>query len=357
MSYQPNPVHCVVPPVVLEQIALNGSGRQRDWALRTLGRDASIRAARLQNAAKRAGGPREGADTLAVASVPQPDRRIRDAQNQENVAGIIVRREGDPPTEDAAVNEAYDGLGDTFAFFHGAYERNSIDDQGMPLRGVVHFGADYDNAFWDGRRMVFGDGDDELFLRFTLSLDVIGHELGHGVTEDEAGLEYWGQSGALNESMSDVFGSLVRQHKLHQKADEADWLIGADLLGPEVSGEALRSMAAPGTAYDDDVLGKDPQPAHMNEYVNTTQDNGGVHINSGIPNHAFYTAATTLGGYAWERTGLIWYETLRDPLLRPTESFQRFAGFTVQTAQRLYGPTGQDVEAVKAGWDKVGVTV
>ncbi|MDQ3766528.1 MAG: peptidase M4 family protein, partial [Actinomycetota bacterium] len=187
MSYRPNPIHCVIPPVVLEEIARNGSERQRDWALSTLGRDASIRAARLQNAAKRDGGPREGADTLAVASVPQPDRRVRDAQNQENVAGPIVRREGDPPTEDAAINEAYDGLGDTFSFFHEAYERNSIDDQGMPLRGVVHFGVDYDNAFWDGRRMVFGDGDGELFLRFTLSLDVIGHELGHGVTEDEAG--------------------------------------------------------------------------------------------------------------------------------------------------------------------------
>jgi len=227
----------------------------------------------------------------------------------------------------------------------------------MPLRGVVHFGSDYDNAFWDGRRMVFGDGDNELFLRFTLSLDVIGHELGHGVTEDEAGLEYWGQSGALNESMSDVFGSLVKHHKLHQKADEADWLIGADLLGPDVSGEALRSMAAPGTAYDDGVLGKDPQPGHMKDYVNTTQDNGGVHINSGIPNHAFYTAATNIGGYAWERTGLIWYETLRDPLLRSTETFQRFASFTVQTAQRLYGPASKDVQAVQAGWNKVGIIV
>ncbi|MDQ3766403.1 MAG: M4 family metallopeptidase, partial [Actinomycetota bacterium] len=170
-------------------------------------------------------------------------------------------------------------------------------------------------------------------------------------------LEYWGQSGALNESMSDVFGALVKQRKQHQKADEADWLIGAELLGPEVSGEALRSMAAPGTAYDDDILGKDPQPAHIKDYVNTTQDNGGVHINSGIPNHAFYLAATTLGGYAWERTGRIWYESLRDPLLRPTETFQRFANFTLQTAQRLYGPTSQDVQAVQTGWDKVGVAV
>ncbi len=129
--------------------------------------------------------------------------------------------------------------------------------------------------------MVFGDGDGELFQRFTVSLDIIGHELTHGVTEDEAALMYVNQSGALNESVSDVFGSLVKQHALGQTAEQADWLIGNGLLTDAVQGVALRSMKDPGTAYDDPVLGDDIQPGHMSKYVKMTGDNGGVHINSG----------------------------------------------------------------------------
>src|SRR5699024_6933438 len=116
--------------------------------------------------------------------------------------------------------------------------------------------------------------------------------------------------GALNESLSDVFGSLIKQYTLGQTAADADWLIGTGLLAPRVTGKALRSMKEPGTAYDDDVLGKDPQPSTMDGYVNTGRDNGGVHINSGIPNRAFYLVATALGGNAWERAGQIWYDVL-----------------------------------------------
>ncbi len=199
-----------------------------------------------------------------------------------------MRIEGAPASGDAAVDEAYDGLGATFDLYWDVYERNSIDDEGLPLDATVHYGTDYDNAFWNGQRMVFGDGDGDLFNRFTIAVDVIGHELTHGVTEDEAQLAYFFQPGALNESNSDVFGSLVKQKLLHQTVEEADWLIGAGLFTSNVQGVALRSMKAPGTAYDDPVLGKDPQPAHMRDYVRTYQDNGGVHINSGIPNHAFY---------------------------------------------------------------------
>src|SRR4029079_10299870 len=134
--------------------------------------------------------------------------------------------------------------------------------------------------------------------------------LTHGVTQDEAQLVYSNQSGALNESLSDVFGSLIKQFSLNQTADQADWLIGAGLLTKQVKGVALRSMKAPGTAYDDPVLGKDPQPDHMSRFVTTAADRGGVHITSGIPNRAFYLAATAIGGYAWEVAGKIWYTTL-----------------------------------------------
>ncbi len=339
---------------MLERIAENGSEAQRRWAMDTLTRDHSLRMARVQNMQYRASGPRR-ADILTEALAGMPRRTIRTAQNTENVEGPVVRGEGDPPTGDVAVDEAYDGLGATYAFFWNVLERDSIDGDGLPLRGVVHFGSQYDNAFWDGQRMVFGDGDGELFLRFTKSLDVIGHELAHGVTEDEAALEYWGQSGALNESMSDVFGSLVKQWKGKQTAAKADWIIGAGLLTKRVKGIGLRSMKAPGTAYDDPVLGKDPQPAHMRDLYKGREDNGGVHVNSGIPNHAFYLCATALGGYAWERAGKIWYRALCDRL-KPLSEFSDARRATIAVATDLYGRSSREVKAVQAAWKQVGVT-
>ena len=347
-------VHCIVPPIVLERIARNGTDEQRRWALDTMARDQSFRAARAQNVMRRAMG--SAFDALALGPGGAPNRTIYDAKNSEDLLdAVLARDEGGPATGDAAVDEAYDGLGATYEFFWEIFDRNSIDDEGFRLDGVVHFGDRYDNAFWDGRRMVFGDGDGDLFIRFTASLDVIGHELGHGVTEDEAGLVYWQQSGALNESMSDVIGSMVKQYRLDQTSDQADWLIGAELLGPNVTGEALRSMKAPGTAYDDDVLGKDPQPAHMRDYVQTMADSGGVHINSGIPNHAFYLLASALGGHSWERAGRIWYETLRDPRVKPTVPFRGFARATVRTAERLFGDSSAVASAVWEAWDQVGI--
>ena len=174
------------------------------------------------------------------------------------------------------------------------------------------------------------------------------------MTQHTANLQYLGQSGALNESMSDVLGSLVKQYKNKQSAEEADWLIGEGLLAPGVQGKALRSMAAPGTAYDDDVLGKDDQPAHMDNYVQTTEDNGGVHTNSGIPNHAFYLFAVSLGGNAWERAGAVWYSALRDPRLQTTAQFVQFASATTRAANRLYPGTDVGDKLLEA-WSQVGI--
>ncbi len=175
--------------------------------------------------------------------------------------------------------------------FARVFARDSIDDAGMPLEATVHYGDRYDNAFWDGERMVFGDGDGEVFRGFTQSISVIGHELAHGVTERTARLRYQGQSGALNEHVSDVFGALVEQYSMGQDAESATWLIGEGVFTDAVEGRAIRSMIEPGTAYDDDILGKDPQPDHFDRYIDTDEDNGGVHLNSGIPNRAFALAA------------------------------------------------------------------
>ena len=203
--------------------------------------------------------------------------------------------------------------------------------------------------------MVFGDGDNVIFTGFTGSTDVIGHELTHGVTGSEANLTYQGQSGALNESISDVFGSLVKQFKLGQTADKADWLIGAGILAKGIQGVALRSMKAPGTAYDDPGLGKDPQPATMSGYVQTGEDNGGVHTNSGIPNHAFFLVAAAIGGNAWEKAGKIWYDTLVDHSLKANASFATFANLTLAKAGSLYGVNSVEQKAVRDAWAKVGV--
>jgi len=346
-------IFCVVPPYVLEEIVRNGRPDERNWALQTLSLDNTIRNARSTEQLLRAvtrTAPRP-------ATTPHKQRNIYNGNHGTNLPGTSVRSEGQGGTGDAAVDEAYDGLGATFDLYWNAYQRNSIDNAGMNLIGTVHYGQNYDNAFWNGQQMVFGDGDGQYFNRFTIAIDVVGHELTHGVTAHEANLVYQNQPGALNESISDVFGSLVKQyaHSPQQTAAQADWLIGAGLFTARVNGVALRSMKAPGTAYDDPILGKDPQPADMSHYVNTTSDNGGVHINSGIPNRAFYLAAVALSGYAWQKAGRIWYATLSDSRLQSTAQFQDFANLTADNASKLFGSA--ETQAVVDAWQQVGINV
>ena len=345
---------CIVPPHMLREIVEKGSPAQRSRALDSLTVSAQLRGQRMALT--------ETASHLSMATAEVKFRNVYTANNSTSLPGTLVREEGQPPSQDPAVNEAYDGSGATYDMYKDEYERDSIDNKGMRMDSTVHYQNGYDNAFWNGRQMVYGDGDEDLplneriFNRFTISLDIIAHELTHGVTQFEAGLAYFGQSGALNESFSDVFGSLVKQRTLNQTASGADWVIGEGLFAPNVNGVGIRSMKAPGTAYDDPVLGKDPQPAHMNEYKNVDYDNGGVHINSGIPNHAFYITAIELGGFAWEKAGRIWYITLRDKL-RSTATFQEAAELTVQAAGELYGDGSLEQKAVRKGWSEVGISL
>jgi Zn-dependent metalloprotease len=341
-------IFCILPPHILHEMARRGSAAQRNAALKTLALDGTHRAQRMTFQLL-APAPHQ----VVTGAAPAPHRSIYNSANQESPSGQLVRAEGQPAVGDVAVNEAYDGLGHTFEFYLEVYQRNSIDGQGLPLNAYVHYGRDYDNAFWDSKEMIFGDGDGTSFNRFTVSVDVIGHELTHGVTGSEVNLTYLNQSGALNESVSDVFGSLIKQYVLKQTADKADWLIGQGLL--TFKGQALRSMKAPGTAYENDVMGKDPQPADMHHYTHTSEDNGGVHLNSGIPNHAFYLVATAIGGNAWEKAGQIWYDTIRDKSLKATANFASFAGRTVENAGHRYGSNSAEQKAVSDAWNKVGV--
>jgi Zn-dependent metalloprotease len=251
-------------------------------------------------------------------------------------------------------NEAYDGCGLTYDFFAEVFGRRSIDDRGMRLDSTVHYGTRFENAMWNGSQMIYGDGDGHVFNRFTASVSVIAHELMHGITQHAAALGYDGQTGALNEHLSDVFGVMVRQYQLGQSAHQSDWRIGAELFGPAVRGGAIRSMASPGTAYDHPILGRDPQPSHMVHYVNTADDRGGVHINSGILNYAFYLAATAIGGKSWEVPGKIWYAAVNERL-HPEADFADFALATIDLAGELFGYGGSVQRIVAWAWDEVGL--
>ncbi|QNE19758.1 M4 family metallopeptidase [Kribbella qitaiheensis] len=342
-------VHHIVPPYLLahlERTAPDPNLRAR--YRQSLQNDAEFRA-------------RPGTATSATASEGSGGlrRQVHDAEHETSLPGALVRAEGADAVADAiadaTVNQAYDGTGATWTMYKECFERDSIDGAGLPLISTVHYDRDYANAFWDGSQLIFGDGDGEIFGDFTKSIEVTGHELTHGVTQYTANLAYEGQSGALNESISDVFGSLAKQHHLGQAAADADWLIGAGIFQPGVQGVALRSMAAPGTAYDDPRLGKDPQPSHMSAYVETTEDSGGVHLNSGIPNYAFYLVATELGGNAWSEAGRIWYATLTSGTLPETADFTTFAEATQSAATTLFGADSRQLTAVTTAWNQVGV--
>lgn len=349
-------LYCIVPPYMLREIIENGTPEQRQQALRNI---VSAEAIRVQREVISKEGPPEPLLEAATAGL---SRNIYTAENGSTLPGRQIRGEGGAPTGDPAADEAFDGAGATYALFSEIFNRNSIDGNGMVLDSTVHFRTGYDNAFWNGQQMVYGDGDEDLpvaqrlFNRFTIAVDIIGHELAHGVTQFTANLIYQGQSGALNESISDVFGSLVKQRLMGHTPANADWIIGEGLFTANVNGAGIRNMKEPGTAYNDPVLGKDPQPGHMRDYVQTQADNGGVHINSGIPNRAFYVTALNLGGFAWEKAGLIWYATLKDKL-SASANFATAAAKTYEVAGDLYGQGSLEQQAVRSGWAEVGIEI
>ncbi|MBH0780686.1 M4 family metallopeptidase [Nocardia bovistercoris] len=341
--------HCITPPHLLEKLLESDDAAVREAALNTLLASSELR------------GGREGMPSLAGMAASAGGRRtIFDARHEASLSSaVLARSETSEPSQDGSVDRAFDGFGLTRRFYAEVFGRDSIDGFGMRLDGYVHYGRAFNNAFWDGRRMVFGDGDGIIFSDLTGAQDVITHELTHGVTETTAGLVYHKQSGALNESISDVFGSLVKQFSRDETAAEADWLIGAEVFTPRFAGDALRSLKAPGQAYNNPDMGRDRQPAHMKDFVvlpdTPRGDNGGVHLNSGIPNKAFYLTAVGIGGHAWKAPGQIWYEALKAST-RTTE-FQEFAETTSVKAAQLFGVGSTEQQAVDDAWAQVGIRV
>jgi Zn-dependent metalloprotease len=330
----------IIPPYILESLSRNAATeQQRDAARHTLAHSTKHR--------------------TDVASTRHLNRTVYDAQNSSHdppPRDKPLLREGDTPltleqdpTNNA--NECYVGFGKTYDFYFKFFQRNSIDNKGLKLDGFVHAGDLY-NAFFDGREFVFGDGDGILFDSFTDELDVIAHEVTHGVVHySNPSLIYEFQSGALDESLADAFGIMVKQWSQDppQTVDQANWLIGEGIFASGINARALRDMKNPGTAYDDAQVGKDPQPAHWKDFKKLPLENdvGGVHINSGIPNRAFFLAATLIGGYAWEGAGPIWYRALTSGKLRENATFKEFADLTIENA-------GTHVDKVREAWKLVG---
>ncbi len=277
---------------------------------------------------------------------------IYDAKGKEERPGQKARFEGDRPSGDKEVDSCFEFSLAIRKFYKEIFSRNSIDGKGMRMISTVNFGNGFNNAFWDGVQVTFGrPGPSSPFSTFVL-LDIAGHEVTHGVTQKDTNLNYYGQAGALNESLSDVFGCLIVQYVRKQTANQANWLVGDGIWKKDIKGRALRDMLNPGTAYDDPKVGKDPQPAHMKDYIKTQRDNGGVHYNSGIPNRAFALFARDIGGYAWKEPGQIWYKARS--LAGKNPSFAQFAHATLEAAKTL-GYEG-DLGKLKNAWTKVGVT-
>jgi Zn-dependent metalloprotease len=349
-------IQCIIPPYINEHLAKSADPATRARAISNLKTAATMRAMRVMAQAM---------PTLMVSAAPakRKNRLVYTSKKTDQLPGTLARSEGQAKVTDKSVNEAYDFSGDTYDFYDQIFGRNSLDNNGMTLASSVHVAEPdengkflpMNNAFWNGEQMAYGDGDGVVFQSFTGSLDVVGHELTHGVQSFTSNLEYRNQSGALNEHFADVFGVLVRQWKKGETALKASWVIGAEVLVPKPTRRGIRDMENPGTAFvNDPDLGTDPQPGHMSNLFTGAFDRGGVHINSGIPNRAFVLTAKALKGNAWDVAGRIWFATLLQ--LSSTSKIIDCARLSVQVAGAT--PFGAaEKKVVKAAWKKVGITV
>lgn len=322
-----------LPPYIVEEMASRG--------------DRSV----LNGNMKAPPAEKNGAETKLADEKPHGEREVYDAHFGYANPGNKARFEGEAPVGISDVDNVYNYTGMVRDFYKNVFGRDSIDGQGMKVVSTVNYGENFQNAMWDQGQMYYGHPVDKSIFKSFILLDVTGHELTHGVTENETHLWHWDQAGALHEHFSDVFGEMAEQYALHQTADQADWLHAEGVFKPDVHARGIRDLLNPGTAFDDPRIGKDPQPAHMKDYVKGNKDNGYVHVNSGIPNRAFALFAKSVGGYSWEDPGHIWYDARKAAGNNPT--FASFAYQTIEQAKALNHPGV--VEKLEKAWDAVGV--
>ncbi len=262
----------------------------------------------------------------ALASVDGPIR-VYSASSRTILPGALVQEE----------DEAADRVRG-----HSQVIQQLLGTEEFP-DAVVHYGKGYSNAFFNGSYLIFGEGDGHVFGDFTKALDITSHELGHALIATGPRLAYSGEPGAVNEHLADVFGTVTQQWVTQ---NQHDWRIGQEIMLDGIS--AVRDMLNPGTAYDTVLMGRDPQVGHMDQYRKVRADNGGVHINSGIPNRAFALLCETTGEPSWGRPLAMWRLAMAD--LKPNSTFKTLA-------QATWHHSGGLNPAVKEAWAQVGVNI
>jgi Zn-dependent metalloprotease len=304
---------CIIPEIVIQELKKAGN----DVELPNVQLDKSIRM------------HRQSMMLMARALPAAPGTSARHVFNSQNTGSTrlkIARDEGGAASTDVDVNAAYNNGGLVRDYFKTVLGWNSIDDNGLDLIFNVHYMVKYNNAFWDGEQMTFGDGDGVNFTKFVQALDVTGHELTHGIVQYTANLEYRNQSGALNEHFADVFGTAVKQWAAKETEKTANWLMGEICMIGKFKGKAIRSMKAPADA----AVVLSVQPDHMSKLFKGTADNGGVHVNSGIPNRAFYLVSMDI---TTGKAAKLWFETLKT--LKPTSKFSDLYKALTKVAKTL----------------------
>ncbi len=235
----------------------------------------------------------------------------------------------------------------SYEYFRTKFNRNSINGEGGSIISFINVGnpdtgGGFDNAFWNGRAMFYGSGD-QAFTPLAGGLDVGGHEMSHGVIQNTANLEYRNQSGAINESFADIFGAMI---------DRDDWLLGEDIVNTQFfpSG-AMRDMQNPNNGASG-FGQRGWQPKDMTEFYTGSQDNGGVHINSGIVNRAYYLFATSIGK---DKAEQIYYRAL-DNYLTLSSQFIDLRIAVLRSAGDIHGAGSAEVQAAESAFDTVGIT-
>ena len=276
-----------------------------------------------------------------------PAGQVFDCHTGTSLPGTPVGNPGS--SVDATAKRAYVEEEAVAKFYWEVFKRDSIDGHHMTLISSIHYGVKFNNAFWNGSQMTYGDGDGQVFADFTLGDDVIGHELTHGVTQHSLALNYSGEAGGLNESISDVFGSMFRQWEKKQTVAQADWLIGADIMGPvskQKGYTCLRNMANP-----KDTHALAPQPDHYYPGLGNLDP----HYSSGVPNLAFTKAAKAIGGHSWEKAGQIWYKALTGSGPSPSMTMHQLAARTRSLSSSMYPSDASIHTAVDSAWTAVGL--
>lgn len=336
---------CLLPPYITDALSRKGNNSALSTHITTQG----IRANRTLLSATK---PVLEDIELSKATI---NRRIYSAEGSEILPGRLVWKEGNDEPQQIQVKEVAEHQQIIFDCLREVFNYTGIDGRGTTAIAVVNYGDGYVNACWNGEALLYGNGNGQEFGRFTSSLSVSAHETGHAVQQNRNSIGYEGQNGAINEHLSDFIAAVVDQWNQNQTTGEATWLVGAEIFSPWMRSpqvRAVRDFASPGSAYDSKILGgKDPQVGHMNAIYRGERDGGGLHINSGILNLAFFTAAVELGGYVWE-SGIadVWWQAMQG-----LSAYVDFKGFAEKLRTVSQTKNKVIVEAVDTGLKSVGL--